>query len=76
MTRLDAALVLDARTELGEGPVWDARRSCLYFVDILRGHVHRFDPASGHHRTYETGTTVGAVAPIDSGSPVSSSRKN
>ena len=37
-------LALDARAELGEGPIWDADRARLLFVDIMRGHVHEFDP--------------------------------
>jgi sugar lactone lactonase YvrE len=55
------------RTELGEGPIWDSSRHCLWFVDIMRGHVHRFDPASGADRVYEIGQPVGAVAPSTRG---------
>ena len=29
--------VLDAKAELGEGPVWDPVAACLYFVDITAG---------------------------------------
>ena len=50
------------RAELGEGPLWDATRQCLWFVDIMRGHVHRFDPENGSDRIYEIGQPVGAVA--------------
>ncbi len=63
----DAELVLDPKAELGEGPVWDARASCLWFVDILRGRVHRFDPATQALATYEVGCMVGAVAPTEAG---------
>jgi sugar lactone lactonase YvrE len=63
----DAELVFDAQAELGEGPVWDVTASCLWFVDILRGRVHRFDPAAQALRTYEVGCLVGAVAPTESG---------
>ncbi len=59
---MDVELVLDARAELGESPVWDDRRRRLLFVDIARGHVHEFDPASGRDRIYEVGQPVGAVA--------------
>jgi sugar lactone lactonase YvrE len=55
-------LVLDARAELGEGPVWDDRRQRLLFVDIMRGHVHEFDPATGTDRIFEAGEPVGTVA--------------
>ena len=45
--RWTAELVLDARADLGEGPVWDARTGELLWVDIMAGLVHRFDPAVG-----------------------------
>ncbi len=60
-------VVLRVPTELGEGPLWDAARQCLWFVDIMRGHVHRFDPATGADRTYEIGQPVSAVAPSERG---------
>ncbi len=63
----DAILVLDARAELGEGPVWDPDASCLFFVDILRGHVHRYDPGTNACRLYQVGASVGAVAPTEAG---------
>lgn len=50
------------RAELGEGPLWDVRRKCLWFVDIMRGHVHQFDPAAKHDLVYDIGQPVGALA--------------
>jgi len=55
-------LVLDARADLGEGPVWDDRRDRLLFVDIMRGDVHAFDPATSVDRVVNVGRPVGAVA--------------
>jgi sugar lactone lactonase YvrE len=66
-TSVAVELVLDARTELGECPVWDRVTSCLYFVDILRGRIHRYDPAADEIRTYEIDRMVGAVAPTEAG---------
>ena len=60
-------LVLDIQAELGEGPVWDPAASCLYFVDIMRGRVHAFEPATAAVRTCEIGAPVGAVAPTGRG---------
>lgn len=40
---VDVTLVADARAVLGEGPLWDAERGCLTWVDIDRGALHRFD---------------------------------
>jgi len=59
--RIDAALLVDVRAELGEGPVWDPGQACLYFVDILRGRVHRYDPDTGTSRAYAVERKVGAV---------------
>src|SRR5207249_5950236 len=61
-TLVDAELVLDAKAELGEGPVWDPRAACLYFVDILRSDVHRYDPATNALRTFRVDQSVGALA--------------
>ncbi len=58
----DLELVLDAGLELAEGPIWDDQRQHLVFVDIMRGDVHAFDPATGGHRVVNVGRPVGAVA--------------
>ena len=48
MTRVLAAEVaFPAQCELAEGPVWDAARGLLRWVDILPGHVHALDPVTG-----------------------------
>ncbi len=55
-------LLLDARAEVGEGPVWDDRRGCLWWVDIPPGLIHETDPETGRDRTISLGQPVGAVA--------------
>jgi sugar lactone lactonase YvrE len=65
---IDATLALDARAGLLEGPVWDTNGGCLYFVDIMLGRVHRYDPPTRAHRVFELAAdvvTVGAVALAD-----------
>ncbi len=47
---------------LGEGPVWDSKTGCLYWVDILAGHIHRFKPATDEFKTTKLNQMVGAVA--------------
>lgn len=59
---MSAELVVDARAELGEGPVWDDRRERLLWVDILAGHVHTTDPATGADEVLEVGSEVGTIA--------------
>src|SRR5580704_12423631 len=60
MTRvLEADIAFPAQCELAEGPVWDAARGLLRWVDILPGHVHALDPVSGAHTRFEAGDPVG-----------------
>ncbi len=57
------SLVADVQAELGEGPVWDAARQCLWFVDIKRPAVWRHDPASGDIARIDAPDQVGWVFP-------------
>jgi sugar lactone lactonase YvrE len=56
-------LVLDARAELAEGPAWERHSGCLYWVDILAGHLHIFHPQDGMDRRVDVGETIGCAAP-------------
>ena len=58
---LDAEIAFPAQCELAEGPVWDAARGLLRWVDILPGEVHALDPVSGEHSSFGTGDKVGTV---------------
>jgi xylono-1,5-lactonase len=46
---------------LGEGPVWDAGSSRLYWVDILENRIYRHDPANGRTESWTTPEHVGFV---------------
>jgi sugar lactone lactonase YvrE len=59
--KLDAEIAFPAQCELAEGPVWDAARGLLRWVDILRGQVHALDPVSGAHGSFGTNQPVGTV---------------
>ena len=60
--------------QLGEGPVWLADEAALRFVDIKRGHIHRFDPASGTGTTLDVGGNPSFVVPSDDGGLLVGSR--
>jgi sugar lactone lactonase YvrE len=55
-------LVLDARAELGEGPRWHAEERRLYWVDIARRELHRFDPETGADDVRTFAQPVGCFA--------------
>lgn len=56
-----AELVYKSTAVLGEGPLWDEKNSVLWWVDIVEGHVHRFDPETKQDKIFSIGTPVGAV---------------
>ena len=60
---MKAELALKWNAVVGEGPVWDYRIQQLYWVDILGGHLHRYDPTNEINKTYEIGQYVGAAVP-------------
>ena len=59
--------MLDARAELGEGPVWDTKSGRLLWVDITRGLVHRFDPETSSDDAIDVRRPVGAAVPTATG---------
>ena len=63
MISVSPELVLDARADLGEGPAWEARSACLYWVDIRLGRLHRFEPHDGTDCYLELGEFLGCAAP-------------
>jgi sugar lactone lactonase YvrE len=60
-------LAFDAGDELGEGVTWDHARRQLISVDIMRGRIHLFDPASESAHTLTVDQPVGAAVPCRGG---------
>lgn len=68
MARFDhVEVVVPGGARLGEGPVWDAERGLLAWVDIPARLVHLTDPGSRTTRSIEVPLDVGAVALRTSG---------
>jgi sugar lactone lactonase YvrE len=59
--------VLDAKSILGEGALWDVQQAALYWVDIKAREIHRFDPASGRDVCWSTPEDVGSLAVREQG---------
>jgi len=64
---IKAELVLDAHTRHGEGPLWHPTEHTLDWVDIMAGHLHRYDPRSDRDMVIDIGQPIGAFAPRRSG---------
>jgi len=55
-------LALDAKAALGECPRWHGGEARLYWVDIARRELHRFDPATGLDEARTFDAPVGCFA--------------
>lgn len=52
---------------LGESPIWDDQAQCLYWVDIRRPAIRRYDATSGCIDTWPMPDLVGSIALSDEG---------
>ena len=52
-------LIADYRCEVGENPLWHPDEQKLYWTDIPRGHLFRYDPATDEHERCYDGPPVG-----------------
>lgn len=59
--------IYDKQCGLGEGPIWHAAESMLYWVDIRNRHVHRYDPKTQQHQQWELPGVIGCIAPAAQG---------
>ncbi len=74
MTPITCALREISR--LGESPVWSGAENALYFVDIHRPSVHRFDPVTGALQTWPMPENVGSIGLRAGGGLVASMRRH
>ena len=65
MMSAEAVSVWNLAAELGEGPIWID--GALWFVDIKRHKVYRFNPASDERRSWDAPEQVGFIVPRASG---------
>jgi len=67
---LQASLLLDAHTTLGEGSVWHPTDHKLWWVDIEKGLLQVYDPETGENVQYEMGKRIGTVVPATDGTAI------
>jgi len=59
--------LLDVKAALGECPLWSVSEQVLYFVDIKRGSIHRYDPVKALLDTIQLPEEVGCIGLVGGG---------
>ncbi len=52
---------------LGEGPVWDEKNKCIYWIDIVNASIIEYDVTTGAERKISTGSMIGSFAIMEDG---------
>lgn len=68
--------VVKAEAIVGESPVWSPHEKVLYWVDITRQQIHRFNPKTAINSTFNLSEPVTAVGLRKKGGLVLTLRKN
>lgn len=63
MERYKAELVVKLENELGEGPMWHPLDQLLYWVDIKKGNLYSYDPATDAYNELFIQKGISAVVP-------------
>ena len=58
---MEPELVADYQCATGEGPLWHPDEQCVYWLDIPRGRLFRYYPASGKHEMCYEGEVTGGI---------------
>lgn len=67
-------MVLQATIEVGESPVWDEESGSLWWVDLLRGELHRLDRERRGAKIGSVRQSLGFIVPFEPGSFVAGVR--
>lgn len=57
----DLRCVVKDRENLGESPVWSVAEQAIYWVDVRAPAIHRHDPESEEHRTWDMPEQIGSI---------------
>lgn len=61
-------VLLDVKTKLGEGPLWDAESQRLYWIDSADGRIFRATQDGCELRSWDVGEAIGSMAVSRDGS--------
>ena len=59
---MNIEVLVDVKTELGEGPLWDVDEQRLYWIDSFGGKVFRCAPDGSEVRAWEVPGKIGSMA--------------
>ncbi|NDE10702.1 MAG: SMP-30/gluconolactonase/LRE family protein, partial [Chitinophagia bacterium] len=62
LSELKPIQVLQKTSLLGEGPVWDADKKLICWLDILNGIVHQYDPSTSVYSEIRVHQMIGSFA--------------
>lgn len=57
--QVEIEVVLDAGATIGESPTWSAAERALYWIDVKKPALYRYDPATGAQRSWRLSSDVG-----------------
>jgi sugar lactone lactonase YvrE len=57
---MEIEVVLDIGATIGESPTWAAAESVLYWIDVKKPALYRFDPATGGRQSWPMPSDIGA----------------
>jgi sugar lactone lactonase YvrE len=66
-SRQTVCLLTDQKATLGEGALWDHQKQLLYWIDIENGVLYTHKPSTNESKTYNMGSRIGTVVPVQSG---------
>lgn len=60
-------LVIDSKSELGEGAIWNQKTGELLWINITGKILNFYNPLTGNNKEMFTGQMIGTVVPTESG---------
>ena len=63
----EVELVIDSKSELGEGAIWNYKAGELMWVNIKGKILNFYNPGTGNNKEMFTGQMIGTVVPTESG---------